>query len=133
MTQRDYKTTLGFSDQWFTLGVVTEESLLLSAAEYEASDDKSAEHYRYGAFRWHLSQHHPLTASDAEALYELGNADPDYSMGGAMMADIVDLPECPPSVIAKALVSDRKHLVRKAERKRLNVTKGKQQNEHFGD
>ena len=117
MPPKDYKTILGFSEHWFTLGVVTEESLLLSAAEYEASGDSSTEHYRYGAFRWYLSQHRPLSASDAEALYELGNSDPDYSMGGAIIADILDLPECPRAVIAKALMSDRKHLVRKAERK----------------
>ena len=126
MPQKDYKTILGFNNHWFTLGVVTEESLLSSAAEYEASGDTSAEHYRYGAFRWYLSHHRHLTASDAEALYELGNADPDYSMGGAMMADILDLPECPSSVIAKALVSDRKHLVRRAERKGLNAAKQEQ-------
>ncbi len=118
MLRRDYKTILGFSDLWLVLGVVTEENLLLSAAEYEISNDKSSEHYRYGAFRWYLRQHCPLADSEAEAPYELGNTDPNYSMGGAMMADLVDLPECPPSVGAKALVSDRKHLVRKAERKK---------------
>jgi hypothetical protein len=123
MPQKDYKTILGFDNQWFTLGVVTEESLLLSGAEYEASGDKNAEHYRYGAFRWYLSQHRPLPASDAEPLYELGDADPDHSMGGAIMADIVDLPECPPSVAAKASASDRKHLIRKAERKLASAQK----------
>ena len=125
MTQRNYKTILSFSDQWFTLGVATEESLLLSAAEYRASDDKSTEHYCYGTFRRYLSQHRPLATSDAEALYELGNADPDYSMGGAMMADIVDLPECSLSVIAKALISDRRHLVKKAERKQSSGSSSK--------
>lgn len=42
------------------------------------------------------------------------------------MADIIDLPECPRSVIAKALVSDRQHLVRKAERKSLSARKQEQ-------
>ncbi len=118
MNHRDYAAILGFSDKWFALGVVTKESLILSGATYESSDDKSSEHYRYGAFRWFLSQHRPLLPSVVEALYGLGEDDPDYSMGGAMIADIVDLPECPPSVIAKALASDRKHLVRKVGFKR---------------
>lgn len=122
MLRRNYAAILGFSDKWFALGLVTRESLLLAGANYEASNDKSSEHYRYGAFRWFLSQHRPLPPSVAEALYELGNTDPDYSMGGAMMADIVDLPECPPSVITKALASDRKHLVRKAERNQQAYT-----------
>ena len=124
MSQKDYAAIFGFSDRWFALGIVTKESLVLSGATYESSDDKSSEHYRYGAFRWYLSQHRPLPPSVAEALYELGNADSDYSMGGAMMADIVDLPECPRSVIAKALASDRKHLVKKVEFKRQSSRTG---------
>lgn len=118
MPQRDDKAILGFTDLWFTTGVVTQESVRLSRANYDASDDHSSEHYRYGAFCWYLSQHRPLAPSACEALYELGEAEPEISMGGAIMADIVDLPECPPSVLAKALVSGRKHLVRKAERKK---------------
>lgn len=119
MSRKDYKAILGFSDPWFTLGVATEETLILAGWAYEASGDKSGEHYRYGAFLRYLGQHRPLASYVAEALYELGNADPDHAMGGNIMADIVDLPECPPSVIAKALASDRQHLVRKVSRNRL--------------
>ena len=119
MSKTDYKVMLGFSEPWFALGVATEETLALAKTAYEASDDDSGEHYRYGAFLRYLSQHRPLAPPIAEALYELGNADPDYAMGGSIMADIVDLPECPPAVIAKALASDRQHLVRKVKRNRL--------------
>lgn len=118
MIPKDYKALLQFSDEWFTLGVLTEEGLRQYADTYEMSEDKSSEHYRYGAFQWYLSQHRPLAARMANALYELGKSDPDYSMGGAIMADILHLPECPTSVIAKASNSGRKHLVRIAERKK---------------
>ena len=60
MSQKNYAAILGFTDKWFALGIVTKESLVLSGAAYESSDDKSSEHYRYGAFRWFLSQHRPL-------------------------------------------------------------------------
>jgi hypothetical protein len=50
-------------------------------------------------------------------LYELGAADPDHGMGGAMMNEIVRLPECPPDVIEAAANSGRKHLVKLAAAK----------------
>lgn len=116
---KDYKTLLGFTDQWFSLGILTEDSLQQYGMTYESSRDKNSEHYRYGAFRWYLKEHRPLSASIAEALYELGAAGPDPGMGGAIMADIVSLPECPASVSAKALASGCKHLIREAKRRSL--------------
>lgn len=62
---KDYKKLLGFTDEWFALGLVTEESLRQSAATYEASHDKHAEHYRYGAFQ---QKSHRGTASAAGKL-----------------------------------------------------------------
>ena len=108
---KDYKKLLGFTDQWFALGLVTEESLRQSAATYEASDDKHAGHYRYGAFRWYLQEHRPLSPAVAEALYELAASDTQGSEAGAIMTDILALPECPPSVLARAEASGVKFLV----------------------
>lgn len=116
MSDKDYKGLLGFTSQWFALGVLTEEGLRQYGATYESSRDKNTEHYRYGAFRWYLQQHRPLSASRAEELYELGASDEDSAMGEAMMADIIELPECPISVSAKAIASGRKRLIRVAER-----------------
>ena len=119
MVQKDYKALLGFTDQWFSLGILTEDQLRQHGNTYETSDDKFGEHYRYRAFCSYLQVHRPLPASIAEALYELGESDPDPSMGGAMMADIIRLIECPASVSAKALGSDRMHLVKVAKRQGL--------------
>lgn len=119
MSQKDYKTLLEFTDRWFTLGILTEEKLQQYGTTYETSADKNTEHYRYGAFRWYLNEHRPLSASVAEALYALGASDPDPAMGEAIMADIIGLAECPPSAVAKALASGRQHLVRAAKRRSL--------------
>lgn len=90
---------------------MTEELLQRLGVEYETSGDRSTEHYRYDALLWYLQMHRPLSASQSDALYELGASDPDISMGGSIMVDIIQLPECPASVSAKALASGRKHLV----------------------
>jgi hypothetical protein len=119
MSRKNYKSLLGFTEQWFALGILTEEALQRYGATYETGVDKNAEHYRYGAFRWYLKAHRPVSETVAEALYDLGASDPDRAMGEAIMADIVELPECPASVSAKALSSGRKHLIRTAERRRL--------------
>jgi hypothetical protein len=119
LTDRDYKTVLRFSDSWFTLGIVDNEELRQIGAAFETSDDKNDEHYRYGAFLRFLRKHRPVSMEMAEALYDLGDSDPDYGMGGSIMHQIVILPECPEVVKEKALLSDRKHLVRIVQRERL--------------
>ena len=113
---KDYQTLLAFTDQWLRLGVLTEDILRQCGVEYEASGDRNTEHYRYGVFLRYLREHRPLSAAEADALYELGASDPDLMTGGCMMADVVELPECPAFVSEKALASDRKHLVRLVKR-----------------
>jgi hypothetical protein len=108
----------GFTVQWFALGIVSDASIDEMRVRWNTGDDPNPEHYRYGAFQEFLAARQPLLPDLSAALYELGAADPDWSMGGAMMADILRLPECPENVLDAALKSDRKHLVRIVERRR---------------
>lgn len=119
MNQQDYQRLLQFSDQWLRLGVLSEDEIFALGHEYEASEDKNTEHYRYRVFSEYLSSHRPLSPQMAEALYELGRDDPDKVMGGAMMRAIVGLEECPTDVLEKASASGEKYLVKAAEQRRL--------------
>ena len=119
MNQREYQRLLQFGDQWLRLGLLTEDELCALGREYEAGEDKNVEHYRYRVFRRYLSSHRPLPLQMAEALYELGREDPQPTMGGAMMRDIVGLAECPAEVLEKASTSGEKHLVRAATQRQL--------------
>jgi hypothetical protein len=114
----EFARMLGFTPAWFALGVVDEAVLALHRVEWDRGEDHNTEHYRYGVFRSFLAARRPLPPELAAGLFELGAADPDGSMGGAMMADIARLPECPPAVLNAALASGRKHLVRIVERRR---------------
>ncbi len=119
MKQTDYQKLLQFSDRWLQLGVLTEDNLLALGREYEVSEDKNTEHYRYRVFSTYLASHRPLSREMAEAFYELGSVDPDRTMGEAMMSDVVGLAECPAEVLEKALASREKHLVKAARRRML--------------
>jgi hypothetical protein len=119
MSQRDFKSLLRFGDRWLRLGLLTEEKLRALGREYETGKDRNTEHYRYRVFRDYLTSHRPLPAELAKALYELGREDPDPAMGGAMMADIVGLPECPVEVMNEASASGEKHLANLVRKKRL--------------
>jgi hypothetical protein len=114
----EFARLLGFTPAWFAVGVVDDAVLDRQRAEWDKGEDDNTEHYRYRAFREFLAAHRPLAPELAAALYELGAADPDWSMGGAIMADLVRLSECPPAVLRTALTSGRKHLVRIVERRR---------------
>ena len=117
--QREIKELLQFSDRWLELGVLTVEELDALADAYESSTDRRSEHYRYGVFCRYVTSQRPLTAEIASALYALGSEDPDPALAGAMMHDVLRLPECPEAVIELALASGEAHLVRLAQRKRL--------------
>lgn len=119
MSQPEYKALLGFSDRWFELGLLTGAGLCALGHEYETSDDQSSEHYRYRAFRDYLASHRPLSPQMSEAIYELGAEDPDAALGGDMQRTIVELPECPASVLDKAVASGDTHLIKVVRRKRL--------------
>ena len=42
---------LGYSPTWLEYGLIDEALLHDQSKEYDTSDDKHAEHYRYAAFR----------------------------------------------------------------------------------
>ena len=108
---------LGFTARWAELGLVDDALLARFREEWERGDDHSTEHYRYRAFGDFLAARRPLAPELAMALYELGDSDADHGMGGAMMAVVLHLPECPPDVLNRALASDRPHLVRAARQR----------------
>ena len=114
----EFGRLLGFTPAWSALGVVDDAVLAWQRTEWDKGEDDNTEHYRYWAFREFLAAHRPLAPELAAALFELGESDPDWAMGGSIMADIVHLPECPPAVLNAAVASGRKHLIRIVERRR---------------
>jgi hypothetical protein len=116
MARPDYASLLQFSEGWLGCGLLTEERLEVLGREFESSDDKNTEHYRYKVFREYLASRRPLPSSVADALYTLGEEDPDPGMGGSMMSDIVGLPECPAAVRERALSSGARHLISQVRR-----------------
>ena len=119
MGHPDYQRLLEFGDQWLQLGLLTEAELHALGQEYETSEDKNTEHYRYRVFCEYLVSRRPLLAHMAEALYELGREDPDRLMGEAMMRAVVGLPECPEPVLDKASASGVQHLIKAVRQTRL--------------
>jgi hypothetical protein len=120
----EFAQMLGFTPAWFALGVVDDSVLAQCQVEWDKGQDDNTEHYRYWAFREFLAARRPLSPELAAALFGLGAADPDWSMGGAIMADVAHLPECPPAVLDAAVASGRKHLIRIVERRRARAASG---------
>jgi hypothetical protein len=68
---------LGYTPEWFDLGVISEESLRAQYAEYISSDDKNQEHYRARAFEAFLFAHRALTDDQVEQVLRLKDDGPD--------------------------------------------------------
>lgn len=121
----DRSNFLGFTPAWFARGVVSAAQVKEMEMEYEIGDDKNTEHFRYGAFRRFVASHRPLPPETIRALYDLGNHDANPGMGGAIMADLILLQECPPDVLEDAARSSRQHLPRLAAKRQGAVSRAK--------
>lgn len=102
MNDDQIRDALKFTQRWFDLGIVDEAWIAQAIHEYRESDDQGDEHYRYGAFRRFLSQHPQLTPEQCEGIFELGAADPDWTMGQSIMLDMLERQECPESLRQRA-------------------------------
>lgn len=114
-----FAAQLGFTPAWFAAGVVDEVILERIKVAWDESDDRNTEHYRWGAFCDFLNRHETLSPDLANQLYDLGNSDPDASMGGCMMTRVLGMSGCPRSLIEAARESERHNVAKIAERLRL--------------
>lgn len=105
-----------FTNAWFELDIVNIGWITQFIAQRDPNDN-NPEHVRYAAFQYFLVTNRPLPRELCWRLYDLGCADVDLAMGGAMMADVIRLAECPSDLLTKALSSNKKHIVAIATRR----------------
>jgi len=118
----DICSELKFTQEWFGLGIVSQAKLNQIEAEWLASDDRNSEHYRWRAVVDFMQLHVTLDPLMARRLYELGANDPDVTMGGAMMAEVLRRKDCPEALLRQAAVSDQKFLRKIASERLGNVS-----------
>jgi hypothetical protein len=102
---------LGFSGQWFALGLITKPQHQEFLVEFQKGDDPHSEHYRWRAFCNFLEKHSQLSDDLMRQLYRLGEMDADHAMGGSMMAAILRRADCPEDLVRDGAQNpDQKHL-----------------------
>jgi hypothetical protein len=109
-----------FSEAWLSLGVVTAERLASQRVEWARGGQEDPQHFLWRAFLDFLHERRPLSAALAAALYDLGERERDEALGESMMLRIVQLPECPASVLDAAVASGRPDLIRAVARRRAD-------------
>jgi hypothetical protein len=100
---------LGFTIQWIDLAIITRTDLERIINEYEDSDDKNQEHYRWRVFDKFLDENRNFDEGTIRQLYQLTENDPDAGAGCAMMIRVLGLPGCPIDLIMKAANGDKKY------------------------
>jgi len=93
---------LHFSDEWYSLGIVTEQRYHELLTQFQTGEDRHPEHYRWRAFGDFIKRNKQLPEDIVRRLYRLGESDPDWIMGGAMMAEVVWRTDCPDDVLNEA-------------------------------
>lgn len=130
MPNKDYKTILGFSDAWLSLGILTDDELQQFGKEFDTGNDPHTEHYRYRAFVGYMMTRRPINEETALALYELGTTDPDRLMGFAIMICILNLPECPEAIFETALKSDDGYLIELVNKRRTYLSPSRSEHKY---
>lgn len=105
---------LKFNQKWIEAGVINLENFASIKKEYMAGEDTNGEHYRWWAFRAFMQANKFISQEVFYQLYDLGKNDPDYSMGRAMIFDIIKRLDCPQELIDMAISDEDKTLVKHA-------------------
>ncbi len=77
MTKDKALKRLGYTEEWLSDGIISEEYLLAQYAEIEISADMNAEHYRCGGFSEFLNSKKELTDDEVAAVFKLKDNGPD--------------------------------------------------------
>lgn len=91
----DFKEQLlkfGFTQKWMDFGFLTEESLHSQAEQQLASGDSNHEHLRYTAFKSWIRGRISASDGDISNFADLALSDPDRTMAGSALADLIDTP-----------------------------------------
>ena len=115
MKNQQLLDTLGFTNDWVEVGIIHFEELQELVDLYSSGDDQNTEHYRWQVFEKYRKANHPLAPNTLEKLYKIAEKDADFSMGSAMMSEIIKDSQCPNSVLEKAFLSGRKAVQKKAK------------------
>jgi hypothetical protein len=94
---------LQFSQKWIELGLLSAVRFELIKHEYLTGEDAHAEHYRWNIFREFVTDNDFISEETFLEIYQLGEDDPDYSMGRAMRFDLIKRLDCPTSILEIAL------------------------------
>lgn len=111
------ESPLGFTGDWFSLGLIGPEYHTQLLVEFATGEDPNPEHYRWKAFTRFLSAQTHLDPTLARRLYALGLGDADTAMGEAMCVAILRRSDCPADLSAEALASSRKGIAKAALQK----------------
>jgi hypothetical protein len=112
-----------YSDDRTALGIVSSAEVAEDALELARGEDPNPEHYRWRRFVKFVHDRPTIDAALATSLYELGERDPDRSVGESIMSTVIRREDCPRQLHEKAMLSSSKHLNRGAAA-RLNAEKG---------
>ena len=105
---------LEFNRKWIEAGIINSTNFEFIKKEYIKGEDKNTEHYRWGAFRRFMQANSVISEKIFYILYEIGKNDPDYSMGGAILFDIIRRLDCPKKIIDIAIDDNDKVLAKHA-------------------
>ena len=108
---------LQFTQEWIDLGIITPDKLDELEREWQSSDDRNTEHYRWRAFVNFMQSKASLDDNVLRRLYRLGANDADPAMGGSIMADVLRRHDCPEDLWRQATESGKNFLRKIAQQK----------------
>ncbi len=85
-------TKLGYNHAWLEYGLIDENLLQKQSQQYDTSDDKNREHYRYAAFRAFLGKRIALDDTLMDRYVHLAQLDEDHEMAQSALILLIEWP-----------------------------------------
>ncbi len=105
---------LKFNRKWINAGIINSANFESIKKEYTTGEDKNTEHYRWYAFQKLMQANSVISQKIFYILYDIGKNDPDYSMGRAILFEILKRLDCPKKIIDIAIDDNDKVLAKHA-------------------
>ncbi|KJZ18701.1 hypothetical protein [Loktanella sp. S4079] len=84
------RETLGYTDQWIELGILTDEICQVQRQQWSKIDaDRNTEHYRFSAWRAFGGAKGTISNEDLQQCIMIAASDADPAMGRAILHDIL--------------------------------------------
>lgn len=100
MTRDEFVDLIQYNEEWFSLGFLSEDIIMLQMQEWSTSSDHNIEHYKWGAYRYILDNEDFKNEERLLAFVQLMESDPNEHLYKGAIKSLIDFHDVSPKTLA---------------------------------